>query len=45
MADSLQFVVKYTSELDSQETSDILGVLNSVFPGWGDRPVFDWKYA
>jgi hypothetical protein len=45
MTDSLRYVVKYTSELDSQQTSDILGVLNSVFPGWGDLSIFQWKYA
>ena len=42
---SLRYVVKYTSELDGQEINDILAVLNSAFPGWGDRSIFDWKYA
>jgi hypothetical protein len=41
MADSLRFVVKHTSELLPQETGDILAALNMVFPGWGDRSVFD----
>lgn len=45
MATSLRFVVKGTSELLPQETSDILTLLNSVFFSWGDRSVFDWKYA
>ena len=45
MDPAIRFVCRYTPELTGQEINDTLSVLNSAFPGWGDKSVFDWKYS
>jgi len=45
MNPAIRFVCRYTPELTGQEINDTLSVLNSAFPGWGDKSIFDWKYS
>lgn len=45
MGTAIRIICRHTSELTNQEIRDTLFVLNSAFPGWGDKLIFDWKYS